>query len=403
MFCRERVSSPVPFLLLPLPLNKRPRFSDYEALESEMLTQLALDLKERTLSNGMLSKFVLINIAAQSYAESRPGFTRARSYFLRLNVATFTMLHQVFQPELERAAADKAENEGQPISAVGRRMLPGLRLYSTWLRINHPSLAGQSADTSMSVLIRQLWQTYANTLSLLGATFAIDTLPRVGYLLEEDDDTLGFLPFSHINGRQAFNWEDSTLEKAHPNDEMLARILSLLEDGRKLCLEDNIPIALVDGTVVYQEDGIPSSTPFYRSPEGVGSYDERMTGPSISDISRQPMFPRPAESVLAQQGGTSIVDSLAGSETMNIAMNKMVDSLVGPREDPMPSEEEEILFSGRRGRKGGGGGRKVSKPAINIQDEHPTTTATHEKRPRAGDTYTARDLAALVQNFTATH
>lgn len=47
------------------------RFSEYEALESEMLTQLALDLKERTLSNGMLSKFVLINIAAQFYTAER--------------------------------------------------------------------------------------------------------------------------------------------------------------------------------------------------------------------------------------------------------------------------------------------------------------------------------------------
>jgi len=36
-----------------------------------MLTQLALDLKERTMSNGMLTKVVLINIAAQFYAANR--------------------------------------------------------------------------------------------------------------------------------------------------------------------------------------------------------------------------------------------------------------------------------------------------------------------------------------------
>lgn len=52
-------------------LNLYARFSEYEGLESEMLTQLALDLKERTLSNGMLSKLVLINIAAQFYAAER--------------------------------------------------------------------------------------------------------------------------------------------------------------------------------------------------------------------------------------------------------------------------------------------------------------------------------------------
>lgn len=33
-----------------------------------MLTQLALDLKDRNLSDGMLVKLVLINISAQAYA-----------------------------------------------------------------------------------------------------------------------------------------------------------------------------------------------------------------------------------------------------------------------------------------------------------------------------------------------
>ena len=88
------------------------------------------------------------------------------------------------------------------------------------------------------MLIRQLWQTYANTLSLLGATFPIDRLPKLSYLLEEDDDTIGYLPFSQANGSTACNWDDESKEKAHPNDETLARILSLLEDGRLLCLEE---------------------------------------------------------------------------------------------------------------------------------------------------------------------
>lgn len=33
-----------------------------------MLTQLALDLKDRNLSDGMLVKLVLINISAQAYS-----------------------------------------------------------------------------------------------------------------------------------------------------------------------------------------------------------------------------------------------------------------------------------------------------------------------------------------------
>lgn len=242
-------------------LNICVRFSEYEALESEMLTQLALDLKERTLSNGMLSKLVLINIAAQFYAAERSkgeilnlqetslsrlthfserGFARAHASFLRLNITTFTTLHQVFQPELERAVGDKTDNDAQNVSAVGRRMLPGLRLYSTWLRVCHQTLTDQLADTSMSVLIKQLWQTYANTLSLLAATFPVERLHHLEYLLEEDDDTIGFLPFDAINGAKKFNWENESTSQAHahPNEEMLARILFLLEDGGQLCREE---------------------------------------------------------------------------------------------------------------------------------------------------------------------
>lgn len=166
------------------------------------------------------------------------GFARAHASFLRLNVATFTTLHQVFQPELERAVGDKTENDAQTVSAVGRRMLPGLRLYSTWLRINHQTLTDQLADTSMSVLIKQLWQTYANTLSLLAATFPVERLPHLEYLLDEDDDTIGFMPFDPVNGEKKFNWDNNSTEQAHPNDEMLARIRFLLEDGGHLCQKE---------------------------------------------------------------------------------------------------------------------------------------------------------------------
>lgn len=414
-------------------------FSEYEALESEVLARLALDLKERTLSNGMLSKLVLINIAAQFYAAERSkerGFARAHASFLRLNITTFTTLHQVFQPELERAVGDKPDNEAQNVSAVGRRMLPGLRLYSTWLRVCHQTLTDQLADTSMSVLIKQLWQTYANTLSLLAATFPVERLHHLEYLLDEDDDTIGFLPFNEVNGMKKFNWENESTEQAHahPNEEMLARILFLLEDGGQLCREENVPITVVNGTITYQEDGILTSTPsigmnsLYRT-SAVPSNYARMGAPDISNIPHKNTFqsredeysddendvPRPAESVFAH-GGTSIIESTAGSETMSI-MNRMVDSLVGPREDPSSEDDEEILFSGRRKKKEAhrrAAAHRDSKdherhdgipeiprmrtpePVLSPMKKSPTVSAPT-------NLYTAKDLAALVQNFTATH
>jgi len=116
---------------------------------------------------------------------------------------------------------------------------------------------------------------------------------------------------------------------------------------------------------------------------------------------------RPTESVLAQ-GGDSIVGSVAGSETM---MNKMVDLLVGPREVAR-CEEEEILFEGKRKRRRRG--KMASRNQDTTAEESPDSAATGEARAAgpladlAGpvssiDSYTARDLAALVQNFTTTH
>jgi len=150
-------------------------------------------------------------------------------------------LHQVFQPELERAVGERASSDAENLTAIGRRMLPSLRLYSTWLQVNHQTLVNQHAGTALSVLIKQLWQTYANTLSLLAATFSMENVPTLDYLLEEDDDTLGFRPFAQVNGTTAANWKDEQRgerDHVHPNEEVLARIHFLLEDGKQLCLKE---------------------------------------------------------------------------------------------------------------------------------------------------------------------
>lgn len=191
----------------------------------------------------------------------------------------------------------------------------------------------------------------------------------------------------------------------------------------------------MNGTITYQEDGILTSTPsigmnsLYRTSAVPPTY-ERMGTPDISDIPHQSTFqsredeysddendvPRAAESVFAH-GGTSIIESIAGSETMNIAMNRMVDSLVGPREDPSSEDDEEILFSGRKKKKQAErrAARKSNKgyerhdgiPEVPRIKTPETVLLMSNKSPTAssptGQSYTAKDLAAIVQNFTATH
>lgn len=191
----------------------------------------------------------------------------------------------------------------------------------------------------------------------------------------------------------------------------------------------------MNGTITYQEDGILTSTPsigmnsLYRTSTVPPTY-QRMGTPDISNIPHQSTFqsredeysddendiPRVAESVLAH-GGTSIIESVAGSETMNIAMNRMVDSLVGPREDPSSEEDEEILFSGRKKKKeaeirAAHRGKRRPQRHDGIPEVPRTRTPEPQMSPLVvnkspispvGQLYTAKDLAAIVQNFTATH
>jgi len=207
-------------------------------------------------------------------------------------------------------------------------MLPSLRLYSTWLRVHYRSLVDQPAGTAISVLVQQSWQTYSNTLSLLASTFDLDTIPVLDYLLEEDNDTVGFLPFAPVNGEISANWKDGQHGESghvHPNEEVLARIRLLLEDGRELCDTEDVPMTIINGTITCKEEGILTSTPSIGMNSGLTLTSAFL---NAKHLSARPV----AESVLGQ-GGASIVDSMGGSETMNLAMNRMVDSLVGEKSE----------------------------------------------------------------------
>lgn len=166
----------------------------------------------------------------------------------------FTLL-QVLQPELERQTDIVNESDdGVPstgmdqISAVARRVLPGLRHYSSWLTSNAAILTAQSEDTSLTVQIKELWKIYASTLTLLASTFRVSDLPCVDYLLEEDEDTLGFKPFENDRAKRRYYYQDSNsqkpkwhhkgVERHRPNVEMLGRIRDFLTEGLLLAFDE---------------------------------------------------------------------------------------------------------------------------------------------------------------------
>ncbi len=162
---------------------------------------------------------------------------------------TFFALLQVLLPELERFVSEDMQSNGTAfgsgsakITAVTRRVLPALRQYSSWLLSNAEILVAQVGDNVLNVQIRELWKIYATTLTLLTSTFSVSELPQVEYLLEEDEDTIGFKPLDNDITKQRYydgvnlvvqkpRYHDRGIQRHHPNVEMLGRIRDLLTDG----------------------------------------------------------------------------------------------------------------------------------------------------------------------------
>ena len=270
------------FMLLQAQCYKGIDFPGHDELENEVLSQLAIDLKERSLEST-LQKIILVNIAAEYYAGvqlrgqsygcacypvslltssvASPDSEEIRQsylFFLRLNVKTMFTLLQILQPELgglitpdEEQGTELSQWRLETITAVTRRVLPGLRQYSSWLSCNASILAAQIGDNTLNVQIKELWKIYANTLTLLTATFSTSSLPVIDYLLEEDADTIGFMPFENDRTHERYyffdtptqnkvykpRFHDEGVERQHPNLEMLGRVRELLTDGLTLALD----------------------------------------------------------------------------------------------------------------------------------------------------------------------
>ncbi|RVD88046.1 uncharacterized protein DFL_002244 [Arthrobotrys flagrans] len=320
--------------------------SEYESLKSDLLNQITLGVKERAVPTVILNRMILINIAAEHLALSRDRATLSSPKvvtFLRFNVETFTSILMVLQQELDGTSQDSREDVADLVSAVTRRMLPSLRLYSAWLLISHHILVNETNDMSLNVQVKQLWQTYATTLSLLQSTFPMRSLSQSPYLLEEDDDIAGFKPLMDTSESRRLGKEVAGVQgRDHPNQESLTRILYLLEDGIELCTAGNVPIDVKNNTFAFQ-DGIISTDSNTGNTEypTITLRDIPVTGGirATSTASR-----------LGQANHMGSVISEPASTTLTNKMNAMVDDLVGSshsREDS-DDEEEVIVFKGRR-------------------------------------------------------
>lgn len=182
---------------------------------------------------------------------------QALLFFLRLNIRTFFTLLQLLQSELELGAPDGPFSQSSQAStggfckftAAARRILPALRQYSSWLTISLSLLVNKLGDNALEVQVREMWRTYANTLTIMASSFDVAALPSVEYLLEEDEDTVCFKPFKDDTSTRYRTPGDTELkpmfhaqgvERYHPNMETLGRIGDFLLVGIKLATENEV-------------------------------------------------------------------------------------------------------------------------------------------------------------------
>ncbi|KAJ4373231.1 hypothetical protein N0V83_003524 [Neocucurbitaria cava] len=349
------------FIRLHSRIYKGEEFAAHEELEGEVLSHLAIELKERPL-DSVLTKIILINLAAEYFAtvqmqadDSPANIMRTYFYYLRLNVKTFFILLQVLQPELDRLSegddvrhqnGDRTTQLSDKITAVARRILPGLRLYSTWFSRYWQVLNANIANTLTTVDVQELWKAYAATLTLLASSFPVDKLPGDSYMLEEDTETIGFQPLISPDTMKVWydgdtlkqKWTD--LERNHPNVEMLMRVRDLLIDGLHLTQNANAPLDL-DGTrFIYREEGLPSE--LLASPTNQSHGSPVLPVPTAD----MPLFPseNPIPDDQKSHSVAAASDSASTTLAKDNAMHRMVDDLVGADDglDPLVEEDENI-------------------------------------------------------------
>lgn len=271
------------------------QFKEHNELEQTLLDKLVAVIKHSTVDvDRTIMRMVMVNIAAQYNAmemfkgmfacdenlmpncvltqvtaQQTPDYQQAFFYFLQLNLKTYTTLLALFNDEI-RALEGKSTGDEEPVAKLTptiRRILPALRVYSAWLLPNVQIIAGLSSDATLESVIGAFWPAYTRAIGLVTNedVFGIWALEdfRANYMLEEDVDTLEFKPLQNEWTKVWRNWRekdsaapkprfsDRGVERMSVDEEMLARLMGMLDDGMHLAYEEKVaPITLL-GTKVY--------------------------------------------------------------------------------------------------------------------------------------------------------
>ncbi|MGI4815919.1 MAG: hypothetical protein ACRYGG_21655, partial [Janthinobacterium lividum] len=198
----------------------------------------------------------LTPLAAKAEKSNEAAGRKSHLNHQMVNANTFTLMLRSIEPDLQllRAAPNlKLLPQADRLSPLLRRLIPSIRLQSAWLLYSVRALTTPTGNQTplqreTGAAISDLWVAYAETLTTLIHVFSVAELPnQLGYLLPEDDDTLGFEPFRHSSvSSRLLDESGARLPRPaveavvrHPADvEMLARVRQILVDGVNLAGEE---------------------------------------------------------------------------------------------------------------------------------------------------------------------
>ncbi|OQO05797.1 hypothetical protein B0A48_09892 [Cryoendolithus antarcticus] len=248
----------------------------FDELQSTVVSQLSGQLKRRSLG-AALHRMVVVNIAGQhtaiqNYTVKQTSKGEQAFYSsLRINLAMYSTLLEIFQDELLTLVKDAelvALDLQDKVTPITKRILPALRLYSSWLLDSVHLLFGLANDPKFAESIKKFWKVYGRTLDLVATIFPIwdlEEAAEVEYQLEEDVDIIGFQPLSPFaddkTGRfwqkkqSAVNrakFSDDSVTRVSMKEEDLVRVYGFLEDGLYIANDlDDSPIKIKGSRVFY--------------------------------------------------------------------------------------------------------------------------------------------------------
>lgn len=317
---REKKSTLVEaFVRLHAGMSLKPIYDKAPMDLSEVVTLLKSALNERSITSEVLRQMVCVNIGATYVAnklgtasEAADSIERRKKLYTSLNTDFIMVLLDILSSEAS-ASAKATSKAGATVSAVLRSILPALRVYSRWLRLN-------------LLEAKPVWQRYIRTLTMCANSFPRNELPPMQYALEEDVDLRGYSP---LDGGLDGSPLSQTPTGEHPTAESMIRIGTLLSDAADIARRINLELSSSPNR---QDVPHPSNNaePGQSSPSQAPSLfqaQERKAAGSTKGHNR------------LEQETTA---SHASDPSMAFSLNQMVDSLVDGH------GEEEIVFKGRR-------------------------------------------------------